>query len=152
MGERKFIRQWSIDYFRLLQRHNCGKPIRTEFILLLCPDERLNEQIRAFSNETFRQLTKEIPHKDRQYLRAFKLSNFFHVTILLFHINAFNFCVFLRFLIDMFTSYIKSSILLPINIIEHWNKYSKLSYISTVIIWCFCPIHRRKNSWKRFLD
>ena len=71
-------------YFRLVQRHNVDQPVRTEFILLLCPDERLNEQIRTFTTETFRYLTKETSLKDRQHLRAFKLSNFFYVIISLY--------------------------------------------------------------------
>lgn len=58
------------------------KPIRTEFIILLCPDERLNEQIRTFTAETFRFLVKETALRDRQHLRAFKLSSFFYVNSL----------------------------------------------------------------------
>jgi hypothetical protein len=80
-------------YFRLIQRHDVDQSIRTEFILLLCPDERLNEQIRTFTNETFRYLTKETSLKDRQHLRAFKLSNFFHV-IISFNIPSFYFLFF----------------------------------------------------------
>ena len=65
---------------RLVQRHDAEKPIRTEFVLLLCPDERLNEQIRTFTNETFRYLTRD-SSTDRQHLRALKLSSFFHVIV-----------------------------------------------------------------------
>ena len=65
--------------FRLLQRKDSHKPIRTEFIVLLCPDQRLIEQIQTFTNETFRQWPKEFLQKDRPHLRAYKLSNFFHV-------------------------------------------------------------------------
>ncbi|CAF1347078.1 unnamed protein product [Adineta steineri] len=63
----------------LLQRTEDDKLIRTEFIILLCPDERLNEQIRTFAGETFRFLVKETALRDRQHLRAFKLSSFFYV-------------------------------------------------------------------------
>ena len=65
---------------RLLQRHNSDKVIRSEFLLLLCPDEVLNEQIRTFTTEAFRSLTKESSFRDRHHLRAFKLSSFFHVS------------------------------------------------------------------------
>lgn len=68
-------------HFRLLQRKDSNKPIRTEFVVLLCPDQRLIEQTQTFTNETFRQLPKEFLQKDRSHLRAFKLSNFFHVIL-----------------------------------------------------------------------
>ncbi|CAF3461539.1 unnamed protein product [Rotaria sp. Silwood1] len=63
----------------LLQRQDDDRLIRTEFIIVLCPDERLNEQIRTFTSEIFRYLAQGNSLNDRQYLRAFKLSSFFHV-------------------------------------------------------------------------
>lgn len=67
---------------RLLQRSGDDRFNRTEFIILLCPDELLNEQIRTFNSEIFRYLTKGTNLiNDRQYLRAFKLSSFLHVNI-----------------------------------------------------------------------
>ncbi|CAF1081731.1 unnamed protein product [Rotaria sordida] len=63
----------------LLQRQNDDRLIRSEFIIVLCPDERLNEQIQTFTSEIFRYLAQGNLLNDRQYLRAFKLSGFFHV-------------------------------------------------------------------------
>ncbi|CAF3172621.1 unnamed protein product [Rotaria socialis] len=64
----------------LLQRCSDDRLIRTEFIILLCPDKQLHEEIRTFNGELFRYLAKGTTLlNDRQYLRAFKLSSFFHI-------------------------------------------------------------------------
>lgn len=70
-----------LDYLnlRLIKKQDGEKLVQTEFILLLCPDERFNQQIRTFTSESFRYLAKETSLKDRQHLRAFKLSSFFYV-------------------------------------------------------------------------
>lgn len=68
-------------YPRLLQRQDDDRLIRTEFVILLCPDECLSEQIRTFSSELLRHFAKETLLQDRQHLRAFKLTSFFHVIV-----------------------------------------------------------------------
>jgi hypothetical protein len=105
-----------IDFIRLVQRHDNDKLIRTEFIILLCPDERLNQQIQTFTAEASRYLGKETSLKDRQHLRAFKLSSFFYVISFLNN-SRIIFLFLIRYLIDMFIYYIKYLIQLLDNII-----------------------------------